>query len=49
MVFFDFYKVINAKALSACMGMNQRLPAQYINGIKKPSATQTKRVLEGVQ
>ena len=47
--FFDFYKVINAKALSERIGMNQSLLAQYINGIKKPSITQTKRILQGVQ
>jgi len=47
--FFDFYKVINAKALSERIGMNQSLLAQYIKGIKKPSASQTKRILEGVQ
>jgi len=47
--FFDFYKVINAKALSARIGMNQSLLAQYINGLKKPSASQTKRILQGVQ
>lgn len=47
--FFDFYKVINAKALSERIGMNQSLLAQYIKGIKKPSAIQTKRILKGVQ
>lgn len=47
--FFDFYKVINAKALSERIGMNQSLLAQYIKGIKKPSASQTKRILMGVQ
>lgn len=47
--FFGFYKVINAKALSERIGMNQSLLAQYIKGIKKPSATQTKRILHGVQ
>lgn len=46
--FFDFYKVINATALSERIGMNQSLLAQYIKGIKKPSAAQTKRILEGV-
>lgn len=46
--FFDFYKVINAKALSERIGMNQSLLAQYIKGIKKPSPRQTKRILEGV-
>ena len=47
--FFDFYKVINAKALSERIGMNQSLLAQYIKGIKKPSPAQTKRILAGVQ
>ena len=47
--FFDFYKVINAKALSARIGMNQSLLAQYISGSKKPSSIQTKRILNGVQ
>ena len=47
--FFEFYKVINAKALSQRIGMNQSLLAQYIKGIKKPSAIQTRRILKGVQ
>jgi transcriptional regulator with XRE-family HTH domain len=47
--FFDFYKVINAKALSERIGMNQSLLAQYIKGNKKPSVSQTKRILLGVQ
>ncbi len=47
--FFAFYKVINAKALSERIGMNQSLFAQYIKGIKKPSTQQTKRILKGVQ
>ncbi|MEO8860889.1 MAG: type II toxin-antitoxin system HicB family antitoxin [Ginsengibacter sp.] len=47
--FFEFYKVINAKALSERIGINQSLLAQYINGTKKPSATQTQRILKGVQ
>ncbi len=33
--FFEFYKVINAKAFSEKIGMNQSLLAQYINGTKK--------------
>jgi len=47
--FFDFYKVINAKALSERIGMNQSLLSQYIKGTKKPSPSQTKRILNGVQ
>lgn len=46
--FFEFYNVINAKALSERIGMNQSLLAQYIKGNKKPSAAQTKRILAGV-
>ena len=47
--FFEFYKVINAKALSDRIGMNQSLLAQYISGGKKPSSVQTQRILKGVQ
>jgi len=47
--FFSFYKVINAKALSERIGMNQSLLAQYIKGIKKPSPAQTHRILKGVR
>jgi predicted RNase H-like HicB family nuclease len=47
--FFAFYKVINAKALAARIGMPQSLLAQYISGHKKPSSKQTARILEGVR
>ena len=47
--FFDFYKVINAKALAGRIGMSQSLLSQYVNGIKKPSPKQTNRILEGVR
>jgi predicted RNase H-like HicB family nuclease len=47
--FFEFYKVINAKALSERIGMNQSLLAQYVHGIKKPSSTQVERILKGVK
>lgn len=47
--FFSFYKVLNAKALSERIGMNQSLLAQYINGNKIPSLQQTKRILDGVR
>jgi predicted RNase H-like HicB family nuclease len=47
--FFAFYKVINAKALSERIGMNQSLLAQYIKGNKKPSSSQAHRILKGVQ
>ncbi len=41
-------KVINAKALSERIGMNQSLLAQYKRN-KKPSDAQVKRILNGVQ
>ena len=47
--FFHYYKVLNAKALSDRIGMNQSLLAQYIKGIKKPSPSQSQRILKGVQ
>ncbi len=47
--FFEFYKVINAKAFSERIGMNQSLLAQYITGKKRPSPLQTQRILKGVQ
>lgn len=47
--FFHFYKVINAKALSQRIGMNQSLLAQYIKGNKKPSPSQADRILKGVR
>jgi predicted RNase H-like HicB family nuclease len=47
--FFEFYKVINAKALSERIGMNQSLLAQYVHGHKKPSRAQTERILHGIQ
>ena len=47
--FFSFYKVINAKALSERIGMNQSLLAQYIKGNKKPSAAQKKRIFKGIK
>jgi transcriptional regulator with XRE-family HTH domain len=47
--FFTFYKVINAKALSERIGMNQSLLAQYIKGRRKPSEAQRMRILSGVQ
>lgn len=47
--FFEFYNVINAKALSERIHMNQSLLAQYINGVKSPSEKQTQRILDGVR
>lgn len=46
---FEFYKEINATALSRRIGMNQSLLAQYVSGQKKPSPQQVTRILEGVR
>lgn len=47
--FFDFYKVLNAKAISERIGMHQSLLAQYISGIKKPSSLQLLRIQNGIR
>jgi len=47
--FFDYYKIINAKALSERIGMNQSLLAQYINGTKPASQKQIERIIRGVK
>jgi predicted RNase H-like HicB family nuclease len=47
--FFEYYKVINAKALSARVGMNQSLLAQYVGGQKKPSQKQVEKIITGIR
>jgi hypothetical protein len=47
--FFEYYKVINAKALSERVGMNQSLLAQYVGGQKKPSVKQVEKILMGIR
>ena len=47
--FFDFYKVINTKALGERIKIDQKLLSQYINWEKKPTVIQTKRIFKGVQ
>jgi hypothetical protein len=47
--FFEYYGIINAKALAARIGMSQSLLAQYAKGIKKPSEKQVKRIMTGVR
>ena len=46
--FFDYYKVINTSQLASRLKINRSLLTQYINGVKKPSQTQTQRILQGV-
>ena len=46
--FFQYYKVINSKALAEKIGMNPTLLSQYVQGHKKPSETQSRRILYGI-
>lgn len=46
--FFKYYRVINAKFLAKRIGMNETLLSQYITGKKKPSPSQTNRILTGI-
>ena len=47
--FFEYYNVINAKALGDRIGMSQSLLSQYANGIKIPSEKQTQKILTGIK
>lgn len=47
--FFEFYSIINAKALSKRINMNETLLSQYVNGKKSPSEKQIQRILTGVK
>ena len=46
--FFQYYKVINSKALAEKIGMNPTLLSQYVRGHKKPSEEQSRRILYGI-
>ncbi|MCK9639136.1 MAG: XRE family transcriptional regulator [Prolixibacteraceae bacterium] len=46
--FFQYYKVINSKLLADRIGMNATLLSQYVTGHKKPSETQTEKILRGI-
>jgi len=47
--FFQYYKVINSKFLADKIGMNPTLLSQYVQGHKKPSESQTEKILSGIQ
>lgn len=47
--FFQYYKILNAKYLAERIGMNPTLLSQYVQGHKKPSEKQTKKILKGIQ
>ena len=46
--FFQYYKILNAKYLADKIGMNPTLLSQYVQGHKKPSETQTEKILDGI-
>jgi hypothetical protein len=46
--FFQYYKVLNSKALAEKIGMNPTLLSQYVSGHKKPSQKQSQRILYGI-
>ncbi len=46
--FFQYYKIINSKALAEKIGMNPTLLSQYVRGHKKPSEKQSRRILYGI-
>lgn len=46
--FFQHYRVLNASFLAEKIGMNASLLSQYVQGHKKPSAKQTKKILLGI-
>jgi len=46
--FFKYYKVLNSNALAGRIGLNPTLLSQYISGHKKPSASQSRRILYGI-
>lgn len=46
--FFQYYKVINSKFLAEKIGMNATLLSQYVTGHKKPSESQTEKILMGI-
>ena len=47
--FFQYYRVLNAKFLAKRIGMNETLLSQYVQGRKKPSPSQTNKILAGIQ
>ena len=47
--FFQFYRVINARFLADRIAMNPTLLSQYVQGRKKPSSTQTEKILKGIR
>lgn len=46
--FFQYFKVLNASFLADKIGMNPALLSQYVQGHKRPSESQTEKILTGI-
>lgn len=46
---FELYPIVNAAELSRRVGINKTLLSQYVNGKKKASEQQVRKILEGIQ
>ena len=47
--FFEFYDEINASALGKRIGMHKSLISEYVNGKRKPSDKQVRKILTGIK
>lgn len=45
---FEYFREINAKAISRRAGINDTLLSQYVNGIKQPSEKQQQKILNAI-
>ncbi|TDO21912.1 XRE family transcriptional regulator [Pedobacter duraquae] len=46
---FEYYKIINASALGARIGMDKTLLSQYVNGHKKAGPKQVQKIICGIR
>jgi predicted RNase H-like HicB family nuclease len=47
--FFEYFNIINAKALGNQIGLNKTLISQYVNGHKVPSEKQVRKITQGIR
>ena len=47
--FFEYYSIINAKALADRVGINPSVLSMYVNGHRKPSTKQVDKILTGIK
>jgi hypothetical protein len=46
--FFQYYEVINSNVLANKIGMNPTLLSQYVQGHKRPSEKQSRKIIMGI-